>query len=104
MFREMWREAGERAKMANFIIKIGKDVEIGAEEFVKWAAKVPAATPAALASLAVLAGGVEKCLMDVSAAESNPLQALLGAGTDIKDFAALWPESKALIISLGIKI
>lgn len=94
--------------MANILANIGKDVEVAAEDMLKWvtggAKLVQAASPAVLAALGTLLGGVEKVLADTASGAQNPLAALVGAPAEIADIQAVWPEVKTFLASLGIKL
>lgn len=92
--------------MANIILKIGKGIEVAAEDVIKWTKEgeniVAKTTPVSLAALALLLVGVEKAATDVQTDASNPLQILLGGEQQLADFKAVWPELKALAASFGI--
>lgn len=94
--------------MANILVSIGKDIEVGAEDLLKWttggAKLVQSASPAVLAALGTLLGGVEKALTDVGVGAQNPLGALVNAPAEIADIQAVWPEVKAFLATLGIKL
>jgi hypothetical protein len=86
---------------------LGKDIEAVAEDalhaLVTAEGAVTKASPTALAALATLMNGVEKCLGDVVAGAANPLQALVNAPAELSDFEAAWPELKSFLATLGIK-
>lgn len=94
--------------MANILMTIGKDIEVGAEDLLKWVtngtAAVSGASPSVLAALGTLAGGVEKALSDTASAASNPLAALVDAPAELADLKAVWPEVKTFLGTLGIKV
>lgn len=90
--------------MANIVLEIGKGVEVGAEDLLKFFAKAQTASPAVLAALGALATGITKALSDVQASASNPLVALINAPAELTDFEAVWPEVVRFFASLGIKI
>lgn len=94
--------------MANILANIGKDIEVGAEDMLKWvtggAKLVQSASPAVLSALGVLLGGVEKALSDVASGAQNPLSALVNAPAELSDIEAVWPEVKAFLATLGVKL
>lgn len=83
-------------------------IEADASKVLKWitgeASKVESAGPAVLAGLGTLAGAVEKALADTAGAAANPASLLLTLGTDVSDFKAVWPDIKAFLATLGIKV
>jgi hypothetical protein len=83
-------------------------IETDASKVLTWitgeAAKVEKAGPGVLAGLGVLAAGVETALQDVVTSAGNPSQIVLNLGTDISDFKAVWPDIKAFLATLGIKV
>lgn len=87
---------------------LGKDIEVAAEDALAWVTKAnqkaQSASPAVLAALAVLAGGVEKALGDASAAAANPLAGLVNAPATIADLKVVWPEFKSWLATLGVKV
>jgi hypothetical protein len=94
--------------MANIALTIGKDIEVGAEDLLKWITKgtatVQGASPSVLAALGTLAGGVEKILADATTGAQNPLEALVNAPAELTDLKAAWPEVKTFLATLGIKV
>jgi hypothetical protein len=94
--------------MANILLNIEKGIEVGAEDLLKFVtgatAKVNAEAPAALSGLGVLAGAIDKALGDVAAGAANPATLVLSLPSDIADIKAVWPATKQLLASLGIKI
>lgn len=94
--------------MANIILKIGKDVELAAEEVLHAVAlgqsDVAKYTPGALSALAVLAVGVEKAVADIAADQANPLGGIITVPQQLADFIAVWPELKALLLAIGVKL
>lgn len=93
--------------MANIFLKIGKGIEVGAEDVIKWAKEAETVTvkmtsPSALAALAILLSGVEKAAADISTDAANPLNLLLSGQQQAADFIAVWPELKAFAATLGI--
>ena len=90
--------------MANIVLEIGKGVEVGAEDLLKFFAKAQTASPAVLAALGTLAAGITKALADVQAGATNPLSALVSAPAEIADLEAVWPEVVKFLASLGIKV
>jgi len=80
----------DAAKVLHFLI--------GAEQ------KIATVEPKVVAALGVLAGGVETALTDAAAVAANPTSIVLNLGTDITDFKAVWPEVKAFLETLGIKV
>lgn len=96
----------KRASVANIFLKIGKGIEVAAEDVIKWdkeaASYVVRVSPTALAALAVLLSGVEKAAADVSTDAANPLNILLSGQQQAADFIAVWPELKTLAATLGI--
>lgn len=90
--------------MANILVNIEKDVEIAAEDALKWltgADKVLLAAPVAIAALATLVDAVEMPLLDLASTAANPLNIPLDIQTAIA-LKAAWPEVKAFLGSLGI--
>ena len=83
-------------------------IEADAEKVLSWltgeASKVEKAGPGVLAGLGVLAAGVEKGLGDVVTAAGNPASIVVNLGTDISDFKAVWPDIKAFLATMGIKV
>jgi hypothetical protein len=91
--------------MANILLEIGKGIEVGAEDLLKFFAKAQTASPAVLAALGTLATGVTKALSDVQAgAAASPLAALINAPAELTDFEAVWPEVVKFFATLGIKV
>lgn len=91
--------------MANLLVNLEKGIEIGAEDALKWligAKKSLRAAPAVIAALATLIDAFEKPLTDLSGAAANPLNIALDVQTAV-DLAAVWPEVKAFLTSLGVK-
>jgi hypothetical protein len=91
--------------MANILVNIEKGIEVGAEDILKWltgAEKVLFAAPAVIAALATMAGALEKPLVELAAAASNPLNIALDVQT-ATDLKAAWPQVKAFLVSLGVK-
>lgn len=98
--------------MANGFItlidEVDKKVEVGAEDALKWLrgaqGKVSQEAPAVLAGLGTLGGSIETALADAAAISANPMQLILNFGTDVKDFAAVWPAIKAFLLTLGVTV
>lgn len=91
--------------MANVVVSVGKGIEIGAEDALKWlmnAGQPLRAAPAVVAALATMAGALEKPLTELAGAAANPLNVPLDIET-AKDLKAAWPEVKAFLESLGVK-
>ena len=91
--------------MAKILVSIEKGVEIGAEDALKWligAGKTLRAAPAVIAALATLVDAVDKPLMDIASAAGNPLNIPLDIQT-ATDLAAVWPQVKTFLASLGVK-
>lgn len=96
----------EPEKVANILVNLEKGIEIGAEDALKWlagAGKVLRATPEVIAVLAVLAAAVNKPLADLAGAAANPLNITLDLQT-VASLKAVWPEVKAFLNSLGVKL
>jgi hypothetical protein len=92
--------------MANILVSIEKGIEVGAEDVLKWligAGKALHAAPAAIAALATLAAALEKPLAELVGAAANPLNIPLDIQT-AHDLKAAWPEVKAFMKSLGVKL
>src|SRR5208282_3077095 len=74
-------------RMKLTISVLGKDIETIAEDalhaLVTAEGAVTKASPTALAALATIMNGVEKCLGDVVAGAANPLQALVNAPAEL---------------------
>jgi hypothetical protein len=91
--------------MANLLVNVEKGVVIAAEDALKWlntADKVVHAAPAVVASLAILAGALEKPLAEMAGAAVNPLNIPLDIQT-VTDLKAAWPEVKTFLGTLGVK-
>jgi triosephosphate isomerase len=92
--------------MANIFLKIGRGIEVGAEDVLKWAKEAQSVTtkitPAQLAAIGVLAGGIAKAAADVTIDASNPVALLLGGASQAQDFMAVWPELKTVLQDFGI--
>jgi hypothetical protein len=91
--------------MANLLVNIEKDVEIAAEDALRWlnsADKVVHAAPGVVAALAVLVGVLEKPLSELAGAAANPLNIPLDIQT-ADDLQAAWPEVKLFLGTLGVK-
>jgi hypothetical protein len=91
--------------MANLLVSIEKGVEVGAEDALKWltgADKKLHAAPAVVAALATLVDIVEVPLVDLAGAVANPLNIPMDIATAAA-LAAVWPEVKAFLVSLGVK-
>jgi hypothetical protein len=84
------------------------EFEADAGKVLRWLTnteqKVQAAGPKVLAALGVLGGAVETAISDTSAAASNPTGLALNFGQDMTDFKAVWPDVKAFLLTLGIKV
>lgn len=92
--------------MANILVNIEKGIEIGAEDALKWlmgAGRALHAAPAAVAALATMATALEKPLAELAGAAVNPLNIALDIQT-AADLKAAWPEVKAFLKSLGVKM
>lgn len=92
--------------MANILVNIEKGIEIGAEDALRWltgANKALHAAPEVVAALATLLGAVEKPLTELAGAAANPLNIALDIQT-VTDLKAVWPEVKAFLASLGVKL
>lgn len=92
--------------MANILVNIEKGIEIGAEDALKWlvgAGKALRAAPAAIAALAAMAAALEKPLIELEQVAVNPLNIQLDVQT-AHDLKAAWPEVKAFLKSLGVKM
>jgi len=91
--------------MANILVNLEKNIEIGAEDALKWltgADKALHAAPEVVAALATLVGAVEKPLAELAGAAANPLNIALDLQT-VTDLKAVWPEVKQFLSSLGVK-
>lgn len=92
--------------MANILVNIEKGIEIGAEDALKWlvsAGKVFHAAPAAIAALATLVAALEKTIVEVEQVATNPLNIALDIQT-ANDLKAAWPQVRAFLKSLGVKM
>lgn len=89
--------------IGNDVKIIVKDVEIGADKVLNFLAKVQKATPAAVAGLGVLLGAVSKAVGDAESAVAAPLNISLDEAT-FADVKAVWPDIKAFVATLGIKL
>ena len=92
--------------MANILVNIEKGIEIAAEDALKWltgANKALHAAPEVIAALATLMGAVEEPLAELAGAAANPLNIALDVQT-VTDLKAVWPQVKAFLVTLGIKL
>ena len=92
--------------MANIFLNVEKGIVVGAEDVLKWltsTAKMLRATPAAIAALATLAGALEKPLSELAGVATNPLNIVLDVET-AEDLRTAWPELKAFLVTLGVKL
>jgi len=93
--------------MGNIFVTIGKDVEIGAEDLLKWvtsgASTIAVATPGALAAFGLLMSCVESALVDVTGVVENPLNIALDVAT-VASLIKVWPDLKAFLATLGVKV
>ena len=91
--------------MANILVNIEKGIEIAAEDALKWLGKAQTAltaAPGVVAALATLITAVDKPLLELSSAASDPLNIALDVQT-AEDLKAVWPEVKAFLATLGVK-
>jgi len=92
----------------SFTVTIGKDIEIGAADLLKWVTKgattAAKVTPGALAAFGVLANQVEKVLSDAASGAANPASLVIALPSDIADFQAGWTDLKNFFATLGAKI
>ena len=103
-----WAERGGNGSfaMANILVNIEKGIEIAAEDALRWltgANKALKAAPQVVAALATLVGAVEKPLAELALAAENPLDIAVDIQT-AKDLQAVWPEVKAFLATLGVKL
>lgn len=92
------------ASLATIIADAEKGIEIGAEDLLKLVGTAQKVAPGVLAAVGILAGGVTKALTDVEgAAASSGLNIALDEQT-LTDLKAVWPQVKAFLLTLGIKI
>lgn len=92
--------------MANILVNIEKGIEIAAEDALKWltgAKKALTAAPQVVAALATLIGAVEKPITELAGAAANPLNIALDIET-VEDLKAVWPDVKAFLATLGVKL
>jgi len=92
--------------MANILVNIEKGIEIAAEDALKWLTgtnKALKAAPQVIAALATLVGAVEKPLAELAGAAANPLNIALDIQT-VRDLEAVWPDVKAFLTTLGVKL
>jgi len=92
--------------MANILVNIEKGIEIAAEDALKWLSgtnKALKATPQVVAALATLIGAMEKPIAELAGAASNPLNIALDIQT-AQDLKAVWPDVKAFLATLGVKL
>lgn len=92
--------------MANILVNIEKGIEIGAEDALKWLTRANTglqAAPAVIAALGTLMGAIEKPITEVAGVASNPLNIALDIQA-VTDIRAVWPELKAFLATLGIKL
>lgn len=93
-------------RMANIMVNIEKGIEIAAEDALKWltgANKALKAAPQVVAALATLIGAVEKPISELAGAAANPLNIPLDIQT-AQDLKAVWPDVKAFLATLGVKL
>jgi hypothetical protein len=91
--------------MANILVNIEKGIEISAEDALKWLTGVGRplkAAPKVVVALAVLVAALEKPLLDAEVTATQPLNIPLDIQT-AANLKAVWPEVKALLVSLGVK-
>jgi hypothetical protein len=105
---ENWPIPAERGTiaMANILVNIEKGIEIAAEDALKWLTgtnKALKAAPQVIAALATLVGAVEKPLAELAGAAANPLNIALDIQT-VRDLEAVWPDVKAFLTTLGVKL
>jgi hypothetical protein len=105
---ENWPIPAERGiiAMANILVNIEKGIEIAAEDALKWLTgtnKALKAAPQVIAALATLVGAVEKPLAELAGAAANPLNIALDIQT-VRDLEAVWPDVKAFLTTLGVKL
>ena len=92
--------------MANIMVNIEKGIEIAAEDALKWltgANKALKTAPQVIAALATLIGAVEKPISELAGAAANPLNIPLDIQT-ARDLQAVWPDVKAFLATLGVKL
>lgn len=92
--------------MANIIVNVEKGIEIAAQDALKWltgANKALKAAPQVVAALATLFGAIEKPISELAGAASNPLNIALDIQT-AEDLKAVWPDLKAFLATLGVKL
>jgi hypothetical protein len=90
----------------NVSFSVEKGIEIGAKDALKWltgANKALHAAPAVVAVLAAPLGAVEKPLVDLAGAASNPINIVLEVQT-ATDIKAVWPQVKEFLFRMGIKL
>jgi hypothetical protein len=90
--------------MANILLEIGKGVEVGAEDLLKWVSGAQKAAPTVLAALGVLAAAVAKSLADAEATSANPSSLTITLATDVTDFKASWADAVKFLETLGVKL
>jgi hypothetical protein len=91
--------------MANILVSIEKGIEIGAGDALKWIAGLDRgikASPGVIAALGTLVGALDKSILELAAAAQNPLNLTLDIQT-VRDLAAVWPEVKQFLTTLGVK-
>ncbi len=92
------------ANLATIVLDVEKGIEVGAADLLKLVGKAQTAGPSVLAALGVLASGITTSLTEIeSAAGASGLNIALDTQT-LADLKAVWPEVKAFLLTLGIKI
>jgi len=93
--------------MANALVTIEKDVEVGAAKLLGWitrGANVTAtAGPKVIAGLGTLLETLDNVLSDTQIAAAAPANLSLDAQA-LADVKAVWPDIKAFLTTLGIKL
>ena len=92
--------------MAKIMVNIEKGIEIAAEDALKWlsgASKALKTGPQVIAALATLIAAVEKPISELAGAAANPLNIPLDIQT-ARDLQAVWPDVKAFLATMGVKL
>lgn len=92
--------------MANILVNIEKDVEIAAQDALKWlsgASKALTVAPTVVAALGTLFGQLEAPIAAVAGVAANPLNIALDVQT-VNDLKSVWPDIKTFLAAVGVKL
>ncbi len=92
--------------MANILVNSEKDVEIAAQDALKWlssASKSLTVAPSVVAALGTLFGQLETPIAAIAGVTANPLNIALDVQT-VNDLKSVWPDIKTFLTSIGVKL